>query len=67
MICKTNDVATTTHAIKTSLDKTKALITGAGSGLSRTRYAREAAGHRGQQRHNVNESYSGARKKFFAR
>jgi hypothetical protein len=29
MICKTNDV-TTTHIIKTSLDKTEALITGAG-------------------------------------
>jgi hypothetical protein len=30
--------------LKTALDKAEALIIGAGSGLSRTRYAREAAG-----------------------
>jgi hypothetical protein len=37
-------LATAVHIIKTAFGKTKALIIGAGSGLSRTRCAREAAG-----------------------
>jgi hypothetical protein len=44
MIYSDTTLTEKTAILKTALDKTEALIIGVGAGLSRTRYAREAAG-----------------------